>query len=254
MGFHDATYRLLGAKPRISSAAPRRLEAAERRLGVELPPSVREWYERKSAVQILSEHSNCDRLVEIDEFELESIEGYPHPPLPIRYENQGVCTWAIELSGHEDPPVLVDTDDYGECWIQSASTFSEWVYCCVWDYEIVLNSSALVGAHNRKLSSTTLEALKAIFTPQPTTHGFPCDSQFRFRGEYGGLLIWGDEQKTDWYLGAPGKESLRATLAQVWQLDDVGQAFSECTEYGRDAMNDLRQWLKANENAGESRG
>jgi len=36
-----------------------------------------------------------------------------HRLVPIRHENQGVCVWAVELDGSDNPPVWVDVDSNG---------------------------------------------------------------------------------------------------------------------------------------------
>lgn len=109
--FHSATFELLGTRPRTTTAALGEIESAEQRLGVRLPPSVREWYSLESALSVLSEHSNDDPLIPVRDFALtDSTAGRL---IPIRWENQGVCTWAILLDGSDDPPVLVDVDSNG---------------------------------------------------------------------------------------------------------------------------------------------
>ena len=60
MFFHDATVEHLDIRPRISIAAIGELARTQRRLGIDLPPSVREWYSYDCALSVLSEHSNDD--------------------------------------------------------------------------------------------------------------------------------------------------------------------------------------------------
>src|SRR5262245_13982677 len=100
MPYHAATFRLLHTEPITSPTSQAALQRAERRLGLSLPSSVREWYANDNAIQILTEHSNQDPPVELHDFAL--IEGQSRILVPIRHENQGVCTWAIALDGSED--------------------------------------------------------------------------------------------------------------------------------------------------------
>ena len=114
LSFHRATFELLGTEPRTSIAAIGRLERTEHACGIRLPPSVREWYSNDDALPILAAHSNDDPPIPLREFSLtESTVGRL---IPIRHENQGVCTWAILLDGSDDPPVLVEVDSDGTAW------------------------------------------------------------------------------------------------------------------------------------------
>ncbi len=48
--------------------------------------------------------------------------------LVFRWENQGVCAWAIRPDGSDDPPVVVDVDTQFKSWIECASSFSRHLY------------------------------------------------------------------------------------------------------------------------------
>src|SRR6266850_2497412 len=114
MSYHTATFRLLNSEPKTSIAAEVAVQEVESRLGHSLPSSVREWYTGEDAIQILAEHSNQDPPIAVQDFAV--IERQSRRLLPIRRENQGVCTWAIVLDGSEDPPVYVDVDSDGKEW------------------------------------------------------------------------------------------------------------------------------------------
>ena len=151
MFFHDATVEHLDIRPRITMAALGELARTQRRLGIDLPASVREWYSYDCALSVLSEHSNGDPPIPVAEFALtQSMVG---PLIPIRQENQGVCTWAILLDGSNDPPVFVGMDSAGTQWRLHAQNFSTYVYACVWDYRIVLKQPALGTASENDKSN-----------------------------------------------------------------------------------------------------
>lgn len=145
--FHSPTFELLGTRPRISAAAVGELEKTERRLKMRLPASVREWYSYEDALSILASHSNADPPIPVAEFA--GVESPVGRLIPIRWENQGVCTWAILLDGSDDPPVWVDVDSEGNVWQRLAQNFSTYVHTCVWDYQVVLRRPALVQAAER---------------------------------------------------------------------------------------------------------
>ena len=68
--FHRTTLELLGTQPRTLTAALGEVERTERRLGMRLPPSVREWYSYDGALPILALHSNGDPPIPVEEFSL----------------------------------------------------------------------------------------------------------------------------------------------------------------------------------------
>jgi hypothetical protein len=122
MFFHDATAEYLAIRPRITMAALGELARTQRRLGIDLPASMCEWYSYDCALSVLFENSNGDPPIPVAEFFVsESAVG---PLIPIRRENQGVCTWAILLDGSNDPPVYVDVDSVGTEWRLHAKSFS----------------------------------------------------------------------------------------------------------------------------------
>ena len=160
--------------------------------------------------------------------------------MPIRYENQGVCTWAVDIDGSENPAVFVDVDTNGMHWDMLAESFSNYVYSCVWDYQIVLKQSALVQAQNCTLSEVAENILSEMLTPEVKTHGWPGSTQHRFRDPRFGVLIWNSDQQADWFVGASDGESLRLALESVWELDRVGDSFYDCSEIGRDVLLAMR--------------
>ena len=236
--FHSAMYRLLRNEPRVTSAARSAVENAERRLGFRLPASVREWYCDDEAINILAKYSNQDPPIPLEEFAL--TEWNSLRLLPFKYENQGVCTWAISLDGSDDPPVYVDVDTDGKQWNMQASTFSAYVYSCVWDYSVVMDQPALVQAQNESLSEEALGELRRHFGEQPPTSGWPGSTQHRFAGNQCAILIWAGKGQADWFVGARDAKSLEGVLRIVWNLDGVGPALYDCTELGKAALDGLR--------------
>jgi hypothetical protein len=237
--FHRATFELLGPEPRTSAAALGELERTEQRLGMRLPPSVREWYSYGGALPILAAHSNNDPPIPVQEFSpTESTAGRL---IPIRRENQCVCNWAILLDGSEDPPVLVDVDSDGAVWQPVAEKFSTYVHTCVWDYHVVLHRPALVQAQNEPLSPQALQALQGLFDERPRTFGWPGSAQYRFDGGQHGILIWSTEdQQADWFVGAADANSLELALRLVWNLDAVGESFYDCSRIAEVILTKLK--------------
>ncbi len=226
--FHTSTFRILGTQPRLSPAAASEVERAEERLGFRLPASVREWYGYDNAIGILVEHSNQDPPIPIDKFVVSQWKS--RRLLPFRIENQGVCVWSIMLDGSDDPPVYVDVDSNGTEWRMQAPTFSDYVYACVWDYEVVLGQPGLAQAQNEPVSAEAIIDLEKAFVPQSKTYGWPGSTQYRFAGKNHAILIWSAEKQADWFVGARDEGSLESALRIVWKLDGVGNSFYDCSD------------------------
>jgi hypothetical protein len=237
--FHHGTFELLGTQPQTSTAALGELESTERRLGMRLPPAVREWYSYDDALSILAANSNDDPPIPMHELALaESMAGRL---IPIRRENQGVCTWAVLLDGSDDPPVLVEVDSDGTVWQPCAKKFSTYVYTCVWDYHVVLRQPALAQAQNGPLTPQALQALQGLFDERPRTFGWPGSAQYRFYGGQHGVLVWSTEdQQADWFVGAADANSLESALRLVWNLDEVGKSFYDRSKIAKVTLAKLK--------------
>jgi len=239
--FHTATFRLLTTKPQFSPTALSQVEETEHRLGCRLPASIREWYSNQEAIDILAKYSNQDPPIPLAEFAV--TERDEDRLLPFKYENQGVCTWAIALDGSDDPPVYVDVDSNGAHWDIQAATFSAYIYACVWDYTCVLDQGALVQAQNGPLSAEAVDQLRARFSEQPATWGWPGSKQHRFAGTDQAILIWAAEDQADWFVGARDATALEPALRAVWNLDCVGQSFYDCSKVGKKVLDAIRGGL-----------
>jgi len=238
MRYHAATLAILGSERRVSSSAKEEIWKSEARLGLTLPPAVREWYALEDAISVLAEHSNDDPPIPVRSFAVTDWQSCHM--LPFRNENQGVCTWAIILDGSDDPPVYVDVDSGGAEWHLLATTFSAYVYSCVWDYKRVFQEPALVQAQNGPLSSSALGSLCASFGREVQTHGWPGSTQHRFTGNRQAILIWSAENQADWFVAASDTAGLEAALKQVWELDTVGESLYHGSEVGKTVLDTLR--------------
>jgi hypothetical protein len=236
--FHSATFELLGFEPQCSRAAVSEVERAEVRLGFRLPASVREWYSCDGAIRILETHSNGDSPIPVAELTIR--QSMSQRLLPFRIENQGVCIWSIMLDGSDDPPVYVDVDSNGRDWHLQASTFSQYVRACVWDYKMVLSQPALVQAQNAPLSFEAIHELDQALHAGPRTFGWPGSTQYRFAGNDYALLIWSAASQADWFVGGRDEASLESVLRRTWHLDRVGESFYPCGEIGKRVLAKFR--------------
>jgi hypothetical protein len=234
--YHQKAYDLLTQEPVISSRALELLARIEQQCGIVLPQSVREWYSFEGAVQILATHSNrdhptpLDRLGKIEQIRhnADSRDSATGSHLLIMTENQGVCRWAIELDGSDDPPVVVKMDSASEVpWQPCADTFSTFVYTQVWDWQRL--GGPILCAQDRPLTQDVLCVLRQRFAEGPTTYGWPGSESHRF-GHYGQrILIWSSEEQADWFLSAATPELLLKLARTVWDLGGLSH-----TLYGVD--------------------
>lgn len=236
--YYSSIFRLLGSEPHVTPAARCAVENAERRLGLQLPASVREWYCNENAIDILARYSNNDWPIAIEEFAV--TEWRTLRLMPFKNENQGVCTWSISLDGSDDPPVFVDVDTDGANWILQAPTFSAFVHACIWDYVVVLNRPVLVQAQNKPLSAETLERLSARYAKEPPTSGWPGNTQHRFASDSHAILIWAEEHGADWFVGARDATSLENALRAIWTFDNVGESLYGTSEIGKAVLETIR--------------
>lgn len=238
MSYHTTTFRLLNSEPMTSVEMQATVQETERQLGISLPPSVREWYLCGDAMRILAEHSNQDPPIALREFAV--FEWQSRHLLPIRHENQGVCTWAIALDGSEDPPVLVDVDSGGKEWQPQAPSFSAYVYSCVWDYRQVFGRPALIQAQNVALSRVALDGLRAAFSEELQTQGWPGDAQYRFTNGRAAILIWSAGRQADWFIASSDAATLEGALLAIWHLDSLGKSLYGCSEMGKAVLQKIR--------------
>ncbi len=230
--YHAKSSELLGIVPVESAGAIQELQRVEQRIGRELPASVKQWYSQENACQLLLEYSNADPPLEISELGgplHDTSGGGPHDLLSrnllvFRYENQGVCIWAVQLDGSDDPAVLVDVDSQFKRWTRCADTFSEHVYSWIWDYALVLKQDRLVQAQNTPLSDQALKFLRSHFKTELMTRGWPANIQHRFYRSDQRILIWAGEDQADWWLTAGDNGSLIDLVRQIWDWDDVGKS------------------------------
>ncbi len=219
--YHRKSLELIGVTPHVSPGAIEELAEVERRIGRPLPASVREWYSLADACELLEEYSNADPPVPRDKLG----SGERSKFLVFRRENQGVCRWAIRLNSSDDPPVLVDYDYAEDTWIRCTDRFSDYVYCCMWDFARVLKGVPVIQAQHSAISTAAMEFLSREFKRVLDSQGWPADRQYRFQRLDQRILIWSGERQADWWLKTDSPESLASLARTVWECDGVGRSF-----------------------------
>ena len=235
--FHQASVALLPTLPTTSSASARTIAERERLLAIRFPESLREWYVMDRSVELLGEYSNDDWPVPLGQLGSPVEDWYGDGPrnliddglLWFMAENQGVCNWAVRLDGTDDPPVLVEVDSARrDIWQPAAATFSEFVYCQIWDHP---RGTLLCEAQERSLSKDDLRYLQRQFCPGPVTESWPGSRNLRFAAPHGRILIWTtEEDQTDWLLYANSEQRMNRLIRSVWACGSLST-----TLYGTDA-------------------
>lgn len=155
-----------------SGVSAEQLDTREAALGVQLPPSVREFYGLFGRRHDL--FSNQDVLLSVVQRQIYVDEG----ALIVRHENQGACRWGILLEhlGQEDPPVVVLADladKSQERWAPWTKTFSaavvQWLV-----YESCMRSGVgdLATEFDRSadLAEVTERGVQLTIAPFPVGH------------------------------------------------------------------------------------
>jgi hypothetical protein len=220
--FHAKALSLIPGRPSRSASAAAAIEARERALGIKLPESVREWYTLDGAVEMLRTYSNADRPESIAELGRNEPDWYGLGPrdgladslLIFMYENQGVGVWAVELNGSDDPLVQVNVDPgHGEGWKPCASSFSEFIYCQIWDWSL---TGAICEANAPPLKDHALQGLRRAMREEPSTNVWPGNHNYRFSSTNGRVrLSRFDSAGSDWLLLAHGEEELVRLLGEL---------------------------------------
>jgi hypothetical protein len=191
---------------------------AERKLGIRLPESVREWYSEVDGRDVLSKYSNDDWALAPSEFARVEVCG--RELVKFLVENQGVCWWGFELNGSDDPPVKVNLDPPPDNLFQYAATFSEFTYVRVFDFDGWYDEDRFLLETREPLQQTTLRWLESRFVSEPWSVGWPGTTNYRFSTPLGRIVIWDCEGQADWILTAPSSaalDHLKREVSAVWQ-------------------------------------
>src|SRR5947199_1429907 len=186
---HLKALALIGREPGTAEQPKRELDEFDRKhlSRAKIPPSVREWYETPGAVEILREYSNEDAALSIPELTLSRWIRPEDPSIPLDvlvflWENQGVCVWAVALTGEDDPPVVVRWNEKEDLRARRcADTFSTFVFARLWDFQPWVGQWVRFQAQEKPISEIDLGYLRRTFREVPTTYTAACFSGITHR-------------------------------------------------------------------------
>ena len=200
--FHDRTYSLLGIAAGHEPAP----------LLSRVPASLREWYSHPDAVAVASRQ---DRLRPPSE--LEVVAGSGRELLVFMDEDQGVCRWAVALDGTDDPEVFVSIEEAP--YRRYADTFSDHIFCAVWDW--LNGSSYAASAQAGPLAADDLAVLRRALRALPSTWNWPGAENYRFADVGLRLRLWSAPDQCDWYLFGDSAEAFLRGARLIAPLSDL---------------------------------
>jgi hypothetical protein len=229
--FHQTTFDILELEPKFDPNARNLIKICEENLGVSLPPSVREWYSLSNTRQILSNFSNDDYPLSLDDLiQLHTNwKSYSYRQLnlaklrflPFLIENQGIFICTVQLDSSDDPPVLsIDDDDEWKVWEDHFSSFiSHWVWNFLYHQ---LYSETTLRADDCSLKNSDLEYLEDNFTRELPSSDISDIYHFHRADQH--IHIWRRDAKTSyWWLRAETKKSLLSLTQLVWEVGTLSK-------------------------------
>jgi hypothetical protein len=189
---------------------------AEKKLGVRLPASVKEWYCEVDGQCLLAKHSNNDRALAPGEFTRVDIDC--KCLMIILHENQGVCWWAFELGRSDDPPVYVNLDPPPDKLFVYANSFSEFTYVRIFDFNAPWDSDRCLMETFKPLTEADVRWLESQFVNEPRSLGWPGTTTYRFTSDHGCITIWQSPEQADWICSASSRQALNELQQQTSHL------------------------------------
>jgi hypothetical protein len=137
--YHRGAAKELYRSTRVKRSTPREtVTAVAARLGGKLPASLREWITYFGDLGFCSGQDRPIRLADLGQprpvRQGQSIDYVAGGHLPLMFENQGCCMWALVLDGSDDPPVVQAGNWSSEAprWEPVADRFSTFTHARIW--------------------------------------------------------------------------------------------------------------------------
>jgi hypothetical protein len=181
----------------------------------DLPSAVASWYALPDGLLLLREYSNCDDPLEPDDFEFctqdsKNLATFLH-------ENQGVCRWAFDLNGGDDPAVFINYDPTTDPWSLCCDRFSTFIFTRLFDFRHWCHPRLSASGGGPPLSAEVLGELRQRYCERASSRGWPGDVQYRFSDEDRRILICESDDWTGWYFSADTPESLMKMVERFRQ-------------------------------------
>jgi len=241
--YHQKTFELLNLQPRFSQGAYLKLENLKTEKDIIIPASILEWYSLENAIELLSQHSNDDYFVKVEDFGKPSYtnedlaaEGF----LLFMIENQAVCEWAVKLNNSDDPPVFARDVDVKK-WELCAEKFSTFVWTLAFDWSRFRQmGSYLLYANAEPIKESEISELQNLFQEEPRTYVFPGKVTYRFSQQDKRIHIWQNPGQADWNISANSSQSLFELVQKIWHLSDLKDSLFAVDDFGEIILKRLK--------------
>ena len=247
--YHQPVFDFLGEKPVFSRKQHDALKALEVFLKVKFPAAFVEWFSLENAESLIT--FNCDHVMPVDRFEVQSnplidndlrwrsivfpddllwrwksaeAYGIDEKLLVFIVENQGVCSWALDLNDGADPQILMKWNEPGKRWLQSSEKFSAFVFARVWDTRAWFSDFSL-QAFGKSFSFADLAYLESHYDMLPVNRPFSAyNICYRFQKDGKQILIPQGYERSDCHIYAPTLPELEALVRDIWHLSDLSES------------------------------
>ena len=232
--YHQTTFDILDKVPQVDQSASQKLKQCEQIFGFSFPLSFREWYSLSHSYEILTEYSNDDFPLSLEEllnvhanwhsYSHFSLNLASQRMLPFLWENQAVFLCVIKLDESDDPPVLLwDDDNEWKLTNKHFSSFiSHWVWNCLY-FRKYFNT--VLRADENNLRETDILFLRSKF--KELAQKSPNSTVFHFQEDDKHVHVWKEnEQASHWWLRADSRASLLELTQTVWDCGTLATTLS----------------------------
>jgi hypothetical protein len=178
--YHQAVFDLLTLAPLRSDERRRMLELARVELRVPLPAALIEWYALENAHALLRRAGRGEEFLSLKSLlvSMQALIDLKKPRLVFASEFQGRTAWALDLTGNDNPPVLVRVLDDAdrETWRTTAERLSDFLFTWIWDQP----RSGYVATAQAELSLKQIRQLAQGVREVAMSKAWPTHKTFRF--------------------------------------------------------------------------
>jgi hypothetical protein len=219
--YHKGAAKELYGKARAQRRTPPEVvrEIASR-LGGKMPAALREWLTYFGDLRTCAGQDNpipLDRLGQPRAVRLGVVVDFvAGGHLPLMFENQGCCLWALVLDGSEDPPVVQAGNWHAAnpLWESVADRFSTFTCARVWSQRCVFQASLSWMSLSGRFDLAARAYLRSHYREGPTVTDWPCEVHHHF--EHFGAYLW--VMGEQWMAGGESLWELERMTREVWWL------------------------------------
>lgn len=212
LSYHRPTFDLLQLIPQKSEENANQLSALAEIYDHPFPAALREWYGLYGVFDIMAAiaESNHPNTFDQPQRDKTYMARYARTAvsshiLPVLFENQGVCHWAVPVDAGDNLPVLVGFQENDFDWHLHAESFSAFIEALTWDF-VFFHRNYVVEVSDF-IAEADVPPLLDAFERGPHTHAasavFRANEIQRFkRGDRRILVIRNEKSHRIWFASA----------------------------------------------------